>query len=51
MDALEFFKEHNRMCNRYEGCCDCPLEAPICTDSNTMSDEDYKADTSFGHRR
>ena len=42
MDALEFLREHKRMCNRYEGCCDCPLEVSICPGSSTMPDEDYK---------
>ena len=42
MDALEFLREQKRMCNCYEDCCDCPLEAAICTGSSTMPDEDYK---------
>lgn len=42
MDALEFLKERKRMCNCYKDCCDCPLEAAICTGSSTMPDEDYK---------
>jgi hypothetical protein len=42
MDALEFLREHKRMCNCYEGCCDCPLEVSICPGSSTMPDEDYK---------
>ena len=42
MDALEFLREHKRMCNRYDGCCDCPLEVSICPGSSTMPDEDYK---------
>ena len=42
MDALEFLREHKRMCNRYEGCCDCPLEVSICPGSSTIPDEDYK---------
>ena len=41
MDALEFLREHKRMCNSYEGCCDCPLEVSICPGC-TMPDEDYK---------
>lgn len=42
MDALELLREHKRMCNCYEACCDCPLEASICPGSSTMPDEDYK---------
>ena len=42
MDALEFLREQKRMCNCYEDCYDCPLEAAICTGSSTMPDEDYK---------
>lgn len=42
MDAFEFLKERKRMCNCYKDCCDCPLEAAICTGSSTMPDEDYK---------
>ena len=42
MDALEFLSERKRMCNCYKDCCDCPLEAAICTGSSTMPDEDYK---------
>lgn len=42
MEALEFLSERKRMCNCYEDCCDCPLEAAICTASSTMPDEDYK---------
>lgn len=42
MDALEFLREHKRMCNCYEGCCDCPLEVSICPGNSTMPDEDYK---------
>ena len=25
MDAVKFLKEVNRMCNKIENCCDCPL--------------------------
>ena len=39
MDALEFLSERKRMCNCYKDCCDCPLEAAICTGSSTMPDE------------
>lgn len=42
MDALEFLREHKRMCNHYEGCCDCPLEVSICPGISTVPDEDYK---------
>lgn len=42
MEALEFLSERKRMCNCYKDCCDCPLEAAICTGSSTMPDEDYK---------
>ena len=45
MDALEFLKEHKRMCNEYSrsynGCCDCPLVSH-CSISSTASDEDNK---------
>ena len=42
MDALEFLRERKRMCNCYKDCCDCPLEADLCTCSSPMPDEDYK---------
>ena len=45
MDALEFLKEHKRMCNAYSrsynGCCDCPLVSH-CSISSTASDDDNK---------
>ena len=45
MEALEFLKEHKRMCNEYSrsynGCCDCPLVSH-CSISSTASDEDNK---------
>ena len=45
MDALEFLKEHKRMCNEYSrsynGCCDCPLVSH-CSISSTASDDDNK---------
>lgn len=41
MDAVEFLKEHGRMCNSYKGCSDCPLERADCIGSN-MSDEDCR---------
>lgn len=45
MNALEFLKEHKRMCNEYSrsynGCCDCPLVSH-CSISSTASDEDNK---------
>lgn len=43
MDALEFLSERKKICNYYnKDCCDCPLDAAICTSSSTMPDEDYK---------
>ena len=45
MEALEFLKEHKRMCNEYSrsynGCCDCPLVSH-CSISSVASDEDNK---------
>ena len=45
MDALEFLKEHKRMCNEYSrsynGCCDCPLVSH-CSISSVASDDDNK---------
>ena len=45
MEALEFLKEHKRMCNEYSrsynGCCDCPLVSH-CSISSTASDDDNK---------
>ena len=45
MDALEFLKEHKRMCNAYSnsynGCCDCPLVSH-CSIGSTASDDDNK---------
>lgn len=45
MDALEFLKEHKRICNTYSrsdnGCRDCPLVSH-CIVSSATSDEDFK---------
>ena len=45
MEALEFLKEHKRMCNEYSrsynGCCDCPLVSH-CSISSVASDDDNK---------
>ena len=45
MEALEFLKEHKRICNAYSrsdnGCCDCPLVSH-CIVSSATSDEDFK---------
>lgn len=41
MEALEFLKEHKRMCKSYDGCCDCPLVSH-CSISSTASDDDNK---------
>ena len=45
MEALEFLKEHKRMCNEYSrsynGCSDCPLVSH-CSISSTASDDDNK---------
>lgn len=41
MDALEFLMEHKRMCNAYNGCCDCPL-VNHCSISSSASDDDNK---------
>ena len=46
MDALEFLKEHKRMCNEYSrsynGCCECPLAESRCVIGSTAPDEDLK---------
>lgn len=45
MEALEFLKEHKRICNAYSrsdnGCCDCPLVSH-CIVSSATSDEEFK---------
>lgn len=30
MDAVNFVKEYNRMCNKYDGCQGCPLDGKDC---------------------
>lgn len=40
MDALEFLKERNRLCNSYSDCCDCPLGSSSCVINRATSDED-----------
>ena len=46
MDALEFLREHKRMCNAYSdsynGCFDCPLIESCCVISTATPDEDLK---------
>ena len=42
MDALKFLRERKRMCDSYKDCCDCPLEAALCTCSGPMPDEEYE---------
>lgn len=31
MDAVEFIKERERMCNSYNGCAECPLRNEVCS--------------------
>ena len=42
MDALEFLRERERMCNSYDGCKGCPFDGSKCVIDSTISDEDYK---------
>lgn len=42
MDALEFLRERNRMCNSYDGCKGCPFDDSKCVIDSTISDEDCK---------
>ena len=42
MDALEFLRERERMCNSYDGCKDCPFDDSKCVIDSTVSDEDCK---------
>lgn len=42
MDALEFLRERERMCNPYDGCKDCPFDDSKCVIDSTISDEDCK---------
>ena len=42
MDALEFLRERERMCNSYDGCKGCPFDDSKCGIDSTISDEDYK---------
>ena len=42
-DTLTFIKEHNRMCNYFEGCECCPLDCEcICSQDFKMSDSDVE---------
>lgn len=51
MDALEFLKEHKRMCNAYSnsnnGCFDCPIVDSHCIVNHLASDEDLKKMTTI----
>lgn len=40
MDALEFLRGRNRMCNSYKDCDGCPLAESHCVINHVMSDED-----------
>ena len=40
MDALEFLKERNRLCDSYKGCVGCPLAEGRCVINHGTSDED-----------
>ena len=42
MDALEFLRERERMCNSYDGCKGCPFDNSKCVIDSTISDEDCK---------
>lgn len=42
MEALEFLKERQRMCNGCNGCVGCSLSESHCIISRTTSDEDFK---------
>ncbi len=42
MDALEFLRERERMCNSYDGCKGCPFDDSKCVIDSTISDEDCK---------
>lgn len=42
MDALEFLRERERMCNSYDGCKGCPCEKVRCALNSLTSDNDYK---------
>lgn len=42
MDALEFLKEHKRMCKLHPCYGGCPLEGTHCALSHVMDDEDYE---------
>lgn len=42
MDALEFLREHRRVCRLHKDCHDCPLYREHCSLSTQTSDEDYQ---------
>ena len=42
MDALEFLKERNRLCDSYRGCVGCPFGAAECVVRDMVSDENCK---------
>lgn len=42
MDALEFLKEHKRMCKLYETCRGCPLKGIKCNLNSGASDKEYE---------
>ena len=45
MDALEFLRERQRLCNSYMNCVGCPLADRFC-DRDVTSDEDRKGEIS-----
>ena len=42
MDALEFLKERNRLCDSYRACVGCPFGAAECVVRDMVSDENCK---------
>ena len=42
MNALEFLRERERMCNSYDGCKGGPFDDSKCVIDSTISDEDCK---------
>ena len=43
MEALEFLKEHKRLCNSYKNCDGCPFVKGLCAISDITSDEERKS--------
>ena len=42
MDALEFLKERNRLCDSYRGCVGCPFGAAECVVRDMVSEDTCK---------